>query len=84
MGGNSVGGVRTLILDQADENGRFRFDIMRNRYSNTIKAYEIGRSGNIVSAPDMGQDGNETYPMEHDWGWWENEMLQVLCLSAVH
>ena len=78
IGGNSVGGVRSLIIDQTDQNGRFRFDIMRNRYSNTIKAYEIDESGNIVSAPDMGQDGNETYPMEHDWGWWENEMLQVL------
>ncbi|MEE3234452.1 MAG: FtsX-like permease family protein [Candidatus Latescibacterota bacterium] len=78
IGGNSVGGVRTLILDQTDENGRFRFDIMRNRYSNIIKAYEIDGSGAIVSAPDMGQDGDETYPMEHDWGWWENEMLQVI------
>ena len=26
----------------------------------------------------MGQEGNETYPMQHAWGWWENEMLQVL------
>ena len=26
----------------------------------------------------MGQEGDETYPMAHPWGWWENEMLQVL------
>ena len=26
----------------------------------------------------MGQEGDETYPMEHPWGWWENEMLQVV------
>ncbi len=78
QGPNSVGGVRTLQVQQADEEGHFRFDIMRNRYDNTIKAYELDASGRIVSAPDMGQDGNETYPMLHPWGWWENEMLQVL------
>ena len=78
LGPNSVGGVRTLIVQQADTEGRFHFDIMRNRLSNTIKAYEIDPWGEIVSAPDMGPEGDETYPMEHAWGWWENEMLQVL------
>ncbi len=78
QGPNSVGGVRTLMVRKADEEGRFRFDIMRNRYENTIKAYEIDAQGEIVSAPDMGQEGDETYPMAHPWGWWENEMLQVL------
>ncbi len=78
QGPNSVGGVRSLMVRQADEEGHFRFDIMRNRYDNTIKAYELDARGQIVSAPDMGQEGNETYPMLHPWGWWENEMLQVL------
>ena len=78
LGLNSVGGVRTLIVDQADAEGRFRFGIMRNKLSNTIKAYEIDPWGEIVSAPDMGQEGDETYPMEHPWGWWENEMMQVV------
>jgi hypothetical protein len=79
LGPNSVGGVRSLIIEQADVEGRFQFDIMRNRYSNTIKAYQVDpATGAITSAPDMGQEGDETYPMEHPWGWWENEMLQVL------
>ncbi len=78
QGPNSVAGVRTLMVRKADDEGRFRFDIMRNRYENTIKAYEIDARGQIVSAPDMGQEGDETYPMAHPWGWWENEMLQVL------
>ena len=79
LGPNSVGGVRSLIVDRADEEGRFRFDIMRNRLTNTIKAYEVDdETGAITSAPDWGQEGHETYPMEHPWGWWENEMLQVL------
>ena len=78
LGPNSVAGVRTLIVDRSDSQGRFRFDIMRNKLDNTIKAYEIGPRGEILSAPDMGQEGDETYPMEHPWGWWENEMLQVV------
>ncbi|NKB69155.1 MAG: FtsX-like permease family protein [Candidatus Latescibacteria bacterium] len=78
LGPNSVGGIRTLITDKANDQGRFRFDIMRNRYSNIIKAYEIDTEGRIVSAPDMGEEGDKTYPMEHPWGWWENEMLQVV------
>ena len=78
QGPNSVGGVRTLMVQKADSEGRFRFNVMRNRYENTIKAYEIDERGDIVSAPDMGQEGDETYPMAHPWGWWENEMLQVL------
>ena len=78
LGPNSVGGVRTLIVQQANAAGRFHFDIVRNKLSNTIRAYEIDPWGAIVSAPDMGSEGDETYPMEHAWGWWENEMLQVL------
>ncbi|MBI2503222.1 MAG: FtsX-like permease family protein [Candidatus Latescibacteria bacterium] len=78
LGPNSVAGVRTLMVERADDQGRFLFDIMRNRYSNTIKAYQLGPGGEITSAPDMGQEGKETYPVEQPWGWWENEMLQVV------
>jgi hypothetical protein len=79
LGPNSVGGVRSLLVDRADGEGRFRFDIMRNRLTNMIKAYQVDdETGAITSAPDWGQEGHETYPMEHPWGWWENEMLQVL------
>ncbi|MEE2659879.1 MAG: FtsX-like permease family protein [Candidatus Latescibacterota bacterium] len=79
LGPNSVGGVRSLIVDRADSFGRFQFDIMRNRFTNRIKAYQLDEAtGAITSAPDWGQEGDETYPMEHPWGWWENEMLQVL------
>ena len=65
LGPNAVGGVRTLIAQAANAEGRFRFDIMRNKLDNTIKAYELDEWGEIVSAPDMGQEGNETYPMLH-------------------
>jgi len=77
-GPNSVAGVRTLIATQTDSMGRFRFDIVRNRWANEVLAYRIGEDGEIVSAPDMGQDGDVTYPIRQSYGWWENEMMEVL------
>jgi hypothetical protein len=75
----AIGGVRTMIVDRADHEGRFHFGIMRNRLSNTIKAYEIDdETGAIISAPDRGVAGDEKYPMEQNWGRVENEMRQVL------
>lgn len=78
LGPNSVAGVRTLMVERADEQGQFLFEIMRNQYNNIVKAYQLGPGGEITSAPDMGQEGKETYPIEQAWGWWENEMLQVV------
>ncbi len=78
LGPNSVAGVRTLMVEQADQQGQFLFEIMRNQYSNTVKAYQLAEDGEITSAPDMGQEGKETYPILQPWGWWENEMLQVV------
>ncbi|MSS72100.1 MAG: FtsX-like permease family protein [Candidatus Latescibacteria bacterium] len=77
-GPNSVAGVRTLVVTQADSAGRFRFDIVRNKWANEILAYRIGEDGEVVSAPDMGQDGDVTYPIRQPYGWWENEMMEVL------
>jgi len=91
-GPNSVGGVRTLIttrtrpLDTVDDPttesvedpGWFRFDIVRNRFTNRIQAFQLDRDGRIVSAPDMGEEGNGTYPIDAGYGWWENKMLEVV------
>ena len=81
-GPNSVGGVRTLIVthtgDEGEENGHFKFDIMRNRFANRIQAFELDAAGRIVSAPDMGEEGDKTYPTLQPYGWWENRMLQVV------
>ena len=81
-GPNSVGGVRTLITTHAgttgEEHGHFKFDIMRNRFANRIQAFELDEAGRIVSAPDMGEEGDKTYPTLQGYGWWENRMLQVL------
>ena len=84
-GPNSIAGVRTLIathasdVEQGEEGpGFFRFDIMRNRFSNRIQAFELDEYGRIVSAPDLGEEGDKTYPGLQPYGWWENRMLQVL------
>jgi len=81
-GRNSVAGVRTLISTKTGESGenigRFKFDIMRNRFANRLQAFELDEAGRIVSAPDMGPEGDDTYPTEQAYGWWENRTLQVL------
>ena len=81
-GPNSIAGVRTLIAararSQGDSAGFFRFDIMRNRFSNRIQAFELDGDGRIVSAPDLGEEGDKTYPGMQPYGWWENRMMQVL------
>ena len=81
-GPNSIAGVRTLITTQTkssgDSVGHFKFDIMRNRFSNRIEAFEVDDRGRIISAPDLGEEGDKTYPGMQAYGWWENNMLQVL------
>jgi hypothetical protein len=64
--------------DEVDKAGRFQFDIMRNRFSNKIQAYEIDSDGQIVSAPDLGTEGDKKFPTTQGYGWWENEMMEVL------
>ena len=77
-GPNSVGGVRTLVTTMTDTEGAFRFDIMRNTFSNKISAYQLDEAGRIMSAPDLGQEGDASYPITQPYGWWENHMLEVL------
>ena len=76
---NSIGGVRTLIVERTNAAGRFSFNIVRNRLANRIKAYEIDdETGAILSAPDRGPAGDELYPMKQPWGRRANEMRQLL------
>ena len=77
-GPNSAGGVRTLVATMTNSQGAFRFDIMRNKFSNKISAYQLDETGQITSAPDLGQEGDASYPITQPYGWWENHMLEVL------
>ncbi|MCK4299800.1 MAG: FtsX-like permease family protein, partial [Planctomycetes bacterium] len=62
----------------APEEGSFVFDVKRNRWANTINAYKVNEEGEIVFAPDMGQEGDKSYPISVPHGWWEEEMIEVL------
>ncbi|MBT5829927.1 MAG: hypothetical protein HOH77_07005, partial [Candidatus Latescibacteria bacterium] len=62
--------------------GRFNFEIMRNRFSNQILAYEVDDDGRIASAPDLGSEGDKKFPTTQRYGWWENEMMEVLFKCA--
>ncbi len=64
--------------EEVEATGRFQFNIMRNRFTNQILAYEIDDDGRIISAPDLGTEGEEKFPTRQGYGWWENEMLAVL------
>lgn len=63
---------------QVDAVGRFSFDIMRNRFSNRIMAYQVSDDGRVVAAPDLGNEGDKKFPLTQRYGWWENEMMAVL------
>jgi len=69
---------------EVESTGIFEFETMRNRFSNTILAYEIDEEGQITSAPDMGSEGagdgkvNAKFPITQSYGWWENEMMAVV------
>ncbi|MFH1009377.1 MAG: FtsX-like permease family protein [Candidatus Latescibacterota bacterium] len=78
LGPTSIGGVRTLVATMTDAQGVFQFDIMRNVNANKILAYQMDEDGRITSAPDLGQEGDASYPISQPYGWWENHMLEVL------
>ncbi len=64
--------------EEVAKTGYFKFDIVRNRYANQILAYQIDDEGEIISAPDLGNEGDKKFPTTQSYGWWENEMMEVL------
>ncbi|MCZ6631912.1 MAG: M28 family peptidase [bacterium] len=65
-------------LKAVKKTGTFEFNIMRNRFANRILSYEIGKDGRITSVTDMGSEGDQKFPIQQRYGWWENEMMTVL------
>jgi len=67
----------TLATNQMPSQiGRFRFHMIAPHVATVmVKAYEIGDDGRIVMAPDMGQEGDKTYPMTVGV---DNPLLQTL------
>ena len=69
-----------------EETGAFEFDIMVNRWGNSVLAYDFDEEGRITYAPDFGTEGDleaksnskSKFPTYQRYGWWENEMMEVL------
>jgi len=72
--------------DVVDQTGSFSFDIMVNRWGNWVLAYDFDEEGRITYAPDFGTEGDleaksnskSKFPTFQRYGWWENEMMEVL------
>ncbi|HDS74856.1 MAG TPA: hypothetical protein ENN56_04865, partial [Firmicutes bacterium] len=57
-------GGESGIGQSPDDPGRFRFHMLAPHVGAvTVKAYKIADSGRIVMAPDLGEEGDKTYPM---------------------
>lgn len=71
---------------QVAQTGWFEFPIMVNRFSNAVLAYDFDEDGRIAYAPDFGTEGDlegassskSKFPTLQRYGWWENEMMEVL------
>ena len=71
---------------EVEQTGNFEFDIMVNRWGNWILAYDFDEDGRITYAPDFGTEGDlegnsnskSKFPTFQRYGWWENEMMEVL------
>ncbi len=75
----SCTGVRRLMVTLSDQQGEFHFQSIRQEKGTVeIRAYKLDEDGKIVYAPDMGWDGNETYPIKVENNWWDLEMMEVL------
>jgi len=68
--GDGLDRMRWTVVDTMKTNqrpselGRFRFHMVAPHVATvTLKAYRIGDDGRIMLAPDLGEDGNKTYPM---------------------
>lgn len=72
--------------EAVEATGAFEFDIMVNRWGNWILAYDFNEEGKITYAPDFGTEGDleaksnskSKFPTFQRYGWWENEMMEVL------
>ena len=62
-------GVRTMTAALTDSAGRFRLRSVRSpahawTRTVTLSAYRLGEDGGVTMAPDLGEDGDKTYPLQ--------------------
>jgi hypothetical protein len=76
-------GVRTMTAALTDSAGRFRLRSVRSpahawTRTVTLSAYRLGEDGGVTMAPDLGEDGDKTYPLQVRLTAEEMETMAVL------
>lgn len=76
-------GVRTMTAVLTDKAGRFRLRSVRSpahawTRTVTLVAYRLGEDGEVAMAPDLGEDGDKTYPLQVRLTSEEMETMAVL------
>ncbi|MEE2710183.1 MAG: FtsX-like permease family protein [Gemmatimonadota bacterium] len=80
-GYQSHAGVRGFMITQADAAGQFEMSMIReHRAPLTLKlrSYGVDVTGNIIYAPDLGEEGDKMFPLEVPVSAKINETTQVL------
>lgn len=64
-GFQSHAGVRGFMVAQADSAGRFRLSMIRDPLRPVdLRSYGLNDAGDIVYAPDLGEEGDKMFPLE--------------------
>ncbi len=78
-GYQSHSGVRGFMVTHADSMGHFRMSMIRfPRGPTELRSYGLGADGRIVYAPDLGEEGNATFPLAVPNAAKVNNTIQVL------
>lgn len=78
-GFQSHAGVRGIMVTQADSIGRFRMSMLREPLKPVeLRSYGLDPSGAITFAPDLGEEGDKTFPLNVPNATNINRTIQVL------
>ena len=78
-GYQSHSGVRGFMVTQADSMGYFRFSMVRETIGAVkVRSYGLDQTGKIIYAPDLGEEGNATFPLDVPNSAKVNNTIQVL------
>jgi hypothetical protein len=78
-GYQSHSGVRGFVVTKADSTGHFRFSMVRETVGAIkVRSYGVDQTGEIVYAPDLGEEGNATFPLDVPNSAKVNNTIQVL------
>ena len=78
-GYQSHSGVRGFMVTHADSMGYFRFSMVRDPKGPTeVRSYGLDDTGRVVYAPDLGEEGDATFPLAVPNSSKVNNTIQVL------